>query len=109
MKGQGKQPERCSDLVESRVAWLLWGVPLLLLWFGSFWWEARAWLWSPGLAVTCEACAIHLQGALGDVAGLKSASVSYADGHAVLNVNADAAPTRNELAAIIEEAGYTVK
>ncbi len=39
----------------------------------------------------------------------KLASVTYADGLAVLSVNAGAAPTRNELAAIIEEAGYRLK
>lgn len=59
--------------------------------------------------MTCEACAMHLQGALGDVAGVTSASVSYSDSRAVLSVIADAPPTRNKLATVIEEAGYIVK
>jgi len=59
--------------------------------------------------MTCEACAIHLQAALGSVAGVQTASVSYADGQAVLRVKVDAAPPRSRLETVIEEAGYTLK
>lgn len=59
--------------------------------------------------MTCEACAMHLQGTLADVAGVHSASVSFADSRAVLSVNSDAAPTRSDLTGVIEEAGYKLE
>ncbi len=58
--------------------------------------------------MTCEACAMHLQAALGSVAGVQTASVSYAGGQAVLSVSSNA-PTRSELEAVIKGAGYTLK
>ena len=59
--------------------------------------------------MTCEACAIHLQRALADVPGVKAASVSYADGQAILTIDPNAPPVRADLVRTVEEAGYAVE
>jgi len=47
------------DLVDSKVAWLLWGIPLVLIALGSYWEEARVWLWTPALVVAGAACLVN--------------------------------------------------
>mgnify|MGYP001576176147 CR=1 FL=1 len=47
---------KADDLVASRVGWLLWGIPAVLLTVGSVWAVSRAWLWIPAFAVAGAAC-----------------------------------------------------
>lgn len=45
-----------TDLVQSRLCWLLWGIPTVLLLAGAILPTARAWLWVPAFAVAGAAC-----------------------------------------------------
>ena len=47
---------RKGDLVESRLAWLVWFLPSALVLAGVFWGSARAFLWIPSLVVMGGAC-----------------------------------------------------
>lgn len=47
------------DLVERRIAWLIWGLPKALLIVGVFWSEARVWLWTPALLVAGTSCLVN--------------------------------------------------
>ncbi len=48
-----------NDLVERRIAWLVWGLPKSMLVVGVFWSEARVWLWTPALLVAGIACLVN--------------------------------------------------
>ncbi len=48
-----------GDLVERRIAWLVWGLPKAILVLGAFWSEARVWLWTPALLVAGTACLMN--------------------------------------------------
>lgn len=45
-----------NDMVGSRIAWLVWRVPLALFVLGAFWPVGRVWLWVPALVVAGVAC-----------------------------------------------------
>ncbi|MGA2369388.1 MAG: hypothetical protein ACLPPV_02840 [Candidatus Korobacteraceae bacterium] len=47
------------DLVSSKLAWLLWYVPLTVFIVGTFWGRGRAWLWTPALLVAGISCVIN--------------------------------------------------
>lgn len=47
------------DLVSSKLAWLLWYVPLAVFIVGTFWARGRAWLWTPALLVAGISCVIN--------------------------------------------------
>lgn len=47
------------DLAESKLALLLWGIPLALILWGGFWAEGRVWLWVPALLVAGVACLVN--------------------------------------------------
>ena len=59
--------------------------------------------------MTCEGCAAHLESALADVPGVKSVSVSYADGRAVVVIDPASPASRSALVEAIESSGYTVR
>ena len=63
MEGQREnmksQACRTQDLVESRLALLLWGIPLALIICGGFWEKGRVWLWVPALVVAGLACLVN--------------------------------------------------
>src|SRR6266568_2122567 len=54
-----KQGCRGTDLVGSRLGWLVWGLPSALFLAGIPWSSARAWLWVPSLAVAGSACVVN--------------------------------------------------
>ncbi|MBI4576114.1 MAG: cation transporter [Planctomycetes bacterium] len=56
--------------------------------------------------MTCEACAAHLEGELASVSGVRRSTVSYADGSAVVTVDAARPPDLASLIAAIGKAGY---
>ncbi len=57
MNAQPCRAERkVTDLVGSRLGWVLWGLPIVLFVGGIAWTEARAWLWVPCLLVAGTAC-----------------------------------------------------
>ena len=45
-----------NDLAQRKIALLLWGLPVVLLAVGVFWFEVRVWLWPPALVVAGVAC-----------------------------------------------------
>ena len=47
---------KATDLVGSRLGWVVWGFPIVLFVMGIAWEAARAWLWVPSLAVAGTAC-----------------------------------------------------
>jgi hypothetical protein len=47
---------RRTDLVGSRLGWLVWGLPGALVVIGIAWGAARAWLWGPSLSIAGSAC-----------------------------------------------------
>lgn len=57
--------------------------------------------------MTCEACAVHVRSALAEVSGVRDISVSYADGHARLTVDAESPPSSDMLIEAVSKAGYT--
>lgn len=56
--------------------------------------------------MTCEGCAAAVQRALSDVPGVLSASVRYAEGEAVVVVEAGKRPEDRALSEAVEQAGY---
>ena len=48
-----------NDLVGTRVAWVVWYLPSLLLVAGMFWSNGRLWLWTPALLVAGMACVVN--------------------------------------------------
>lgn len=56
--------------------------------------------------MTCEACATHIQKELAQVAGVKQASVRYADGKALVTFDPSSPPSQNALLEAVEKAGY---
>lgn len=56
--------------------------------------------------MTCEACAVHVEGELAAVRGVRRASVTYAEGRAVVMVDAATAPDPALLLAAVGKAGY---
>ena len=44
------------DLVASKLAWMVWGVPIALVAVGALWGAARVLLWAPSLVVMGAAC-----------------------------------------------------
>jgi len=63
MEGQPKnmKDQACAtqDLVEGRLAILLWGIPLALIIGGGFLEKGRVWLWVPALVVAGVACLVN--------------------------------------------------
>lgn len=47
------------DLVSSKLAWLLWCVPLAVFLAGIFWGKVRIWGWPPALAVAGISCVVN--------------------------------------------------
>jgi len=47
------------DLVSSKLAWLLWYLPLAVFIVGTFWQKGRVWLWTPTLLVAGISCVIN--------------------------------------------------
>lgn len=56
--------------------------------------------------MTCEGCAVHLQGALADVAGVLDVRVSYEDSAAAISFDTSAPPSETDLTNAVERAGY---
>lgn len=50
------ESQQRNDLVGSRMAWLAWRLPNLLVLLGIFWSEGRVWLWLPAFLVAGVAC-----------------------------------------------------
>ena len=59
--------------------------------------------------MTCEGCAALLESALADLPGVKSASVSYADGRAVVIPDPASPAGRAAMIAVVEKGGYTLR
>jgi hypothetical protein len=53
--------EQCStnDLTGEKAAWLLWYLPIGLLFVGLGWERGRIWLWVPALVVMGVACLVN--------------------------------------------------
>ena len=47
------------DLVSSKMAWLLWYLPLGVFIAGTFWQKGRVWVWTPALLVAGISCVIN--------------------------------------------------
>lgn len=47
------------DLVSSKLAWLLWYLPLAVFIVGTFWQRGRVWVWTPALLVAGISCVIN--------------------------------------------------
>ena len=56
--------------------------------------------------MTCEGCAVNVEKALMGVPGVAGASVSYSEGRAVIDVDADSPPSHDALFEAITKAGY---
>jgi copper chaperone CopZ len=54
--------------------------------------------------MTCENCARHVRSALLELPGVRSAEVDLSHGSAT--IEADAQPSREALASVLEDAGY---
>lgn len=54
-----KHGRRGTDLVGSRIGWLVWGLPAAFFVVGVPWEGARAWLWIPSLAIGGSACVVN--------------------------------------------------
>lgn len=48
-----------NDMVGNNIAWLLWGVPLVLFVVGAFWPVGRVGLWIPAFVVAGGACLVN--------------------------------------------------
>ena len=48
-----------NDLAGSKIAWLAWGLPAVLLVAGMFRHAVRVWLWTPALIVAGVACVVN--------------------------------------------------
>lgn len=47
---------KATDLVGSRLGWIVWGIPSVLFVVGIAWDAARAWMWVPSFVVAGAAC-----------------------------------------------------
>jgi hypothetical protein len=47
------------DLISSKVAWLLWYIPLAVFLVGTLWEKGRIWGWPPALMVAGISCVIN--------------------------------------------------
>src|SRR5438128_4700468 len=56
MTGCCTTTEKANDLINKRAAWLLWYIPAAAVLAGSFWAQARAWLWVPAFVVMGAGC-----------------------------------------------------
>lgn len=56
--------------------------------------------------MTCEACATHIQQALREVPGVRSASIVYAEGQARVVTDPEAPPSVSALVEAVKKAGY---
>lgn len=54
--GEACAPE---DLAGRKVAWLVWGLPNLLIFTGIFWSAGHVWLWTLALLVAGGACIVN--------------------------------------------------
>ncbi len=59
--------------------------------------------------MTCAACAVQIEKTLRAVPGVNAADVHYDDGSARVVVDAVSPPSRSQLAAAVEEAGYSLR
>jgi len=48
-----------ADLVSSRLAWLLWYLPLAVFIVGAFWARGRLWIWTLALLVAGVSCVVN--------------------------------------------------
>lgn len=48
-----------NDLVGTKAAWIVWGLPKIMFLAGVFWSAGRVWLWTPALAVAGAACVVN--------------------------------------------------
>jgi len=48
-----------DDLISSKLAWLLWYLPLAVFIVGTFWAKGRIWVWTPALMVAGISCVIN--------------------------------------------------
>ena len=56
MSARFSRERTTTDLLGSRLGWLVWGLPAAFFAIGIVWADARAWLWTPSLAVAGTAC-----------------------------------------------------
>ena len=47
------------DLISSKLAWLLWYIPLAVFILGAHWEKGRVWVWVPALMVAGISCVIN--------------------------------------------------
>jgi hypothetical protein len=47
------------DLISSKLAWLLWYIPLAVFLVGTFWEKGRVWAWPPALLVAGISCVVN--------------------------------------------------
>lgn len=59
--------------------------------------------------MTCGACAVTLEQSLRGLPGVRTATVSYADGEAVVETARDAAPSSDQLLETVRQAGYRAR
>ncbi len=48
-----------SDMVGSKIVWLVWRLPFVLFVIGAFWSAGRVWLWVPAMVVAGVACLVN--------------------------------------------------
>lgn len=56
--------------------------------------------------MTCEACSVHVDRVLEDVPGVLESSVDFDSGRALLRVDPDSPPSKQDLVTAVELAGY---
>jgi hypothetical protein len=54
-----EQPCAQGDLSARSIAYLLWGLPALLILAGVLWPQARLWVWTPALLTAAAACVVN--------------------------------------------------
>jgi len=64
-RSRGGVVVRCptgGDLTDTKLAWLVWGLPAALFLAGLLWAPSRVWLWVPSLLVAGTACLLNARG-----------------------------------------------